>query len=448
MFTRRALTMVNVLLLVFLVIGASVTIAQDDLEPVTITYWTDPALATPITMPEFDGLGQFEQWQAEQFMEMYPHVTVEVRGLDWPDLSSVVPAAIAAGDPPDILKDYLGRTSGYGVQEVTVDLFDYLPQEEVDDLLPGLVDLYTINDQLHAMPTYFWNHAMIVNKALFDEAGLGDLIPTDDYDWTFDEFYDAITQLKAANPDVEFPFALQVASEQGDYDFHGFIWGAGGEIWQPDCSAAAFDDPKTLAGVSFVNQLYQEGLINPDATTASYDEMWNYVLTGKSAVVGGGLGAINVRIPNAEADGLRTVEAWDPIVMMYPHAEGETNGLAVGPTGFAVFDKGRSDYEMEWVINFLLFLNSSEAQITYAQNNSQFPARTSAGTPLEDDPNYVLTNQLIQERGTESMGLSCEGFYDVRIAQPPAWQSMFLGQETPEEALQALTDEADFVLGS
>lgn len=443
MFLRK----LSLLLIAMLLVMSMVPVMAQDMEPVTITYWTDPALATPITMPEFDGIGQFEEAQAAEFMEMYPHVTVEVRGLDWPDLSSVVPAAIAAGDPPDIIKDYLGRTSGYGIADVTVDLSQYLPQEDIDDILPGLRDLYTINGELHAMPTYFWNHAMVVNLALFEEAGLADMIPTDDYDWTFDEYYAAITALKEANPEVEYPFALQVASEQGDYDFHGFIWGAGGDIWQPDCSAVAFDSEKTLAGVSFVNQLFQEGLINPDATTATYDEMWNYMYTGKSATVGGGLGAINVRVPNAEKDGLISVEAWDPIVMMYPHAEGESNGLAVGPTGFAVFDKGRSDYEMEWIIEFLNFINSAEAEITYAQNNSQFPARISAGTPLEDDPNYVLTSQLIADRGTESMGLSCKGFYDVRIAQPPQWQAMFLGQVTPEEAMQNLLDEADFVLG-
>ena len=444
MFSRK----LSVLFIALLLVMSMVPVLGQDMDPVTIIYWTDPALENPITMPEFDGIGQFEEAQAAEFMEMHPHVTVEVRGLDWPDLSSVVPAAIAAGDPPDIIKDYLGRTSGYGIEGVTVNLLDYLPEEDVNDILPGLLDLYTINGELHAMPTYFWNHAMIVNLALFEEAGLADMIPTDDYSWTFDEFYAAITALKEANPEVEYPFALQVASEQGDYDFHGFIWGAGGDIWQPDCSNVAFDSEATLAGVSFVNQLFQEGLINPDATTATYDEMWNYMYTGKSATVGGGLGAINVRVPNAEADGLISIDAWDPIVMMYPTAEGESNGLAVGPTGFAVFDKGRSDYEMEWIIEFLNFINSSDAQITYAQNNSQFPARSSAGTPLEDDANYVLTSQLIADRGTESMGLSCEGFYDVRIAQPPQWQAMFLGQVTPEEAMQNLIDEADFVLGN
>jgi len=419
------------------------TMAQD-LEPVTITYWTDPALAKPITLPEFTELAAFETWQAEQFMEMYPHVTIEVRGLDWPDLSTVVPTALAAGDPPDILKDYLGRTSGYGNQEVTVDLFTLLPQEEIDDLLPSLVDLYTIDGKLHAMPTYFWNHAMIVNKALFDEAGLGDMIPTDDRDWTMDEFHAALTAIKAADIGVDAPFTLQVASEQGDYNFHQFIWGAGGEVWNADCTPG-FDNPNTLVGLEFVNTLYQEGLINPDATTASQADHDNNFFTGRSAVIGGGMGVLNNTIGNAVKNGETTVDI-DPVVVTYPHAEGEVPGLGVGPSGFVVFDKGRSDYEMEWVTNFLLYLNSTEAEITYTQNNAQFPARISAGVPLEDDANYALTLELIQERGTENLGLACPGFGEVRVAQPPHWQAMFLGQETPEEALAALSAEAEFIL--
>lgn len=432
----------GILIVVLLALLVIVPVTAQDLEPVTITYWTDPALAQPDTLPQFTQLGEFETWQAEQFMEMHPHVTVEVRGLDWPELSTVVPTALAAGDPPDIIKDYLGRTSGYGNAGVTVDLFTLLPQEDIDDLLPSLVGLYTIDGQLHAMPTYFWNHALVANKALFDQVGLGELL--EDHAWTFEEFLDAAVQLKAADIGVDAPYSLQVASEQGDYDFHQFIWGAGGEIWNADCTPG-FDNPNTLAGVEFVNQLYQEGLINSDATTASNPDKENNFFTGRSAIIGGGVGFLNNTLGDAITNGQVTVEM-DPVIMTYPHTEGETPGLGVGPSGFAVFDKGRSDYEMEWVIEFLLFLNSSESQVTYTQNNSQFPARVSAGVPLEEDPNYALTLELIQERGTENLGLACNGFGEIRVAQPPHWQSIFLGIETPAEGLQALTDEAAFIL--
>ena len=414
-------------------------------EPVTITHWTDPRLASPPNHPEFTSLADYEKAQAERFMEMHPHVTIEVQGLDWPDLAIKVPAALAAGNPPDILKDYLGRTSGYGHAGVTVDINTLVPAEEIADIQPGLIDLYTINGELHAMPAYFWAQEMVVNKALFDNAGLGDLVPVDDRDWTQEEFIDALRQLKAADPSVEYPLSLQVASEQGDYDFHQFLWGAGGEIWEADCSATAFDNEATLAGLEFVNQLYQEGLINPDATTASNQDKMNYFYTGKSAVVGGGIGTLDVELVNAVADGSVTTDM-DAVMMMYPHAEGVVNGFPVGPTGFVVFDKGQSDYEMEWIAEYLMFLNSAEAQIDYALSSSQFPARISAGTPLADNSNYVRTLELISERGTENMGLPCLGFSEVRVAQPPKWQAMFLGQISPAEAAEQLQEEtADII---
>lgn len=435
----RLLFIISALLMVLIAPGAA-----QDLEPVTITYWTDPALAQPVKLPEFTELAAFETWQAEQFMEMYPHVTIEVVGLDWGDLAPVVSTSLAAGDPPDILKDYLGRTSGYGQQEVTVDLFELLPQEEIDDLLPGLVELYTIDGKLHAMPTYFWNQAFVVNMALFEEAGLADMIRVDDHDWTLDEFYDAAAAIKAADIGVDAPYSQQVASEQADYGVHAFIWGAGGNVYNSDCTPA-FDDPKTLEGVKFLNKLYQDGILPSDATTASTTDTSNNFYTGRSAIISGGIGFLNSTLGAAIVNDQVTVEM-DPVIMTYPHAEGVVSGLGVGPSGFAVFDKGRSDYEMEWITEFLLFLNSSEAEITYTENNAQFPARASAGVPLADDANYALTLELIQERGTENLGLACPGFGEIRVAQPPHWQAMFLGLETPEEALAALAAEAAFIL--
>ena len=431
----------RLILAAFLTAFFTLAIAQD---PVTITYWTDPALAAPVHHPEFTSLAEFETWQAEQFMAMYPHVTVVVEGLAWEDLSVKVPTAIAAGNPPDILKDYLGRTSTYGHAGVTVDLYEHLPAEEVADLLPGLVDLYTIDGRLHAMPTYFWDHQMIVNKALFDEAGLGHLIPVDDRDWTQEEFIDALRQIKAADVGVEFPFALQVANQQGDYNFNAFVWGAGGEIWNADCTTG-YSMPETLAGLEFANQLYQEGLINPDATTASLTAEVELFVAGRAAVMGGGLGSFNNTLPNALPEGGPTIP-WEPILVTYPHVEGEVNGFPAGPSGFAVFDKGRSDYEMEWVTNFLLFLNSTESEIDYVQGNSQYPARISAGAPLADDPNYVRTVELIEARGTENLGLACPGFGEIRLAQPPQIQAMFLGQMTPAETAEALARNAQEIL--
>ena len=420
---------------------------EKELEPVHIVYWTDPALAKPARHPEFTEIGQYEEWQAQQFMDMYPHVTIEVQGLDWADLPKKTAAAVAAGSPPDIMKDYLGRTSGYSWADVLVPLDDLVPQDVWDDVNPGLLDLYRINGKIHAMPIYWWEHHLAVNKALFDKAGLTDMLPLDDYTWSFDEFYAAAKAIQDAGVGVEYPLGLQVASEQGDYDIHAFFWGAGAKTWLDDCSGLGYDDPNALEALTFLKKLYDEGLINPDATTVGWQDVNNLFYTGKAVFWGGGLAALMVTLPQAQAEGQVTVDM-DAQLIMYPTLDGEpSNGLAAGPTGLMVFQKeGRSDYELEWIIKYLLFLSSPDWQRDYTLNNSQFPAFLSVGAPLAGNADYELALKLATERGVENMGLACPHFAEIRVAQPPHWQAVFLGQETPEEALNMLMEESADIL--
>jgi len=270
-------------------------------------------------------------------------VTVDIQVLDWADLPKKIPAAIAAGVPPDLLRDYLGRTSAYAYEEVTVNLEEILPQEEIDDFLPDLITMNTINGHLHALPIFWWQHSMVVNAALFEEAGLLDMLPLDDYDWTFDEFYAAAKAIQDAGIGVDYPMALQVASEQGDYNWLGFLWGAGTSAWRDDCQGLAFDKPEALTGLAFLNKLYQDGLNNPDATTLGWRDVENLFYTGKSAFLGGSIAVVNVTVPQAIKEG-KVTAPMDVRLMMYPHAPGVVNGMAVGPTNLVMFKKeGRSE---------------------------------------------------------------------------------------------------------
>ena len=413
--------------------------AEKAKEPVTIVWWTDPALNKPARYPEMTGPGDFEKWVADEYTKDNPHVTVEIQMLDWADLAKKVPAAVAAGAPPDIMKDYLGRSSAYGYEEgIVVPIENIIPQEDIDDILPGLLDLYRINGKLHAMPAYFWEHHLNINMALFEAAGIADMAPLDDNDWTFAEFREAAEALKASG--VDYPYALQVASEQGDYDTHAFIWGAGSNTWRNDCMGLDMDNDAALEALTFLNDLYQDGLINPDATTIGWNDQANLFYTGKSAMLGGGLSFINMSLPVAISEGNVTTEM-DIAMTMYPHAEGASNGLAVGPTGYFVFEKeGRTAYELEEIAKFLNYINNESWQREVCLTNSQFPSRQSVGAPLAGDPNYELALKLVAERGTESMGLQCPNFPEIRTAMPAFWQAMFLGQATPQETIDGLME--------
>jgi ABC-type glycerol-3-phosphate transport system substrate-binding protein len=414
---------------------------------VTIEWWTDPAFVTAPRCETCKNPGDFEKQAIDEYVKANPNVTVNLQVLDWGDLPKKVPAAIAGGSPPDILKDYLGRTSGYAYEEgVLVDMNKVLPKEVIDDVLPGLLDLYNINGILHAFPTYFWEQHLLYNKALLVKAG----IPEEEMpreDWTFDDMYNLIEKVKKAVPEMTYGFATQVASEQGDYANHAFIWNAGSRTWKEDCSGLDLDNPKAVAGFEFFNKLYQDKMMNQDATTAGYENVNDVFYQGKAVFMGGGLTNQEVLVPQAIKDGRVTVEM-DAQQSLYPHAAGEKPaGLPVGPSGFVIFEKkDRTPAELDEIVKFLLFINGEKWQREAVLNNQQFPARASVGVPLAGNPKYEQALAWVQKYGTSTMGLQCPHFAEMRVMQPAFWQQMVLGKLTPQETADAIMEQSKKIM--
>ncbi len=135
-------------------------------EPVTLTFWTDPRFRNIEGLKDQTSLpGQWEVMQAEAFMKLHPHVKIEVEVIPFEDLTVRVPAAIAAGGAPDLLKDFLGRTAQYWHEGVLEPMENPVPQEELDDYLPSFVDMCTLDGHLHGLPTYSWTDHLVANKA-------------------------------------------------------------------------------------------------------------------------------------------------------------------------------------------------------------------------------------------------------------------------------------------
>ncbi len=159
-------------------------------KPVTLVYWVTPEIKDVAGMEEqTKEFGDYEKIQAAEYMKLHPNVTIEVQSLSAEDLTKKVTAAIASGTPPDLLKDYVGRTSGYAYQGLLEDFLPALPKEELDDYDPGFIKMYTINGQLHGLPLYAWTVHLVVNRAIWEEAGKADLLPAEgEGSWTYDEF--------------------------------------------------------------------------------------------------------------------------------------------------------------------------------------------------------------------------------------------------------------------
>jgi multiple sugar transport system substrate-binding protein len=411
---------------------------------VRLVCWVTPEVKQVEGMKDRTAeFGDYEKIQAAEYMQAHPDVEIEVQSLASEDLTRKVTTAIAAGNPPDILKDFLGRTAGYAHQDLLEDFLPGLPPDELNDYEPFYRKLYTVNGQLHGLPCYAWAIHVVANRAVWEAAGKADLLPREgDGSWTYDQFMAAMRAV--ARPNKVWPWWAQFASEQGDYCNYGFFWGKGAFMYPPgDYSKVTLNTPGGVAALSLLTRMSREGLIPPGSVTMPTSELENMIGRGEVAAWGDSLYAFH-RMDIARKEGRLKV----PVklqVLQYPHEEGRKAPMPVGPTGFVVFRQPDAR-KRQAAMDFARWLNRPETQRVMCANVRQFPTRKSTGSPLENDPNYRLVKKWMDESGLVDLGLTSPAYYRVRVAAVPHLQAAILGQKTAADALRDFETEANAIV--
>lgn len=129
-------------------------------EPVTIRFWTTD---------EGNYSAMVEQFEAE-----HPDITVETQFVgDYDDMAARMQTAIVGGDLPDVAQ--VGQR--YGIPQmvdagVVIPASDYLSEEDIDDILPGLWSRYTYRGDLWAVPFESSTPGLWYNATMMEEAGI------------------------------------------------------------------------------------------------------------------------------------------------------------------------------------------------------------------------------------------------------------------------------------
>lgn len=450
MIRRKTLMLLLAAVLVFIT-ACSKEVKQDPAKSsdgvkeknITITYWVDPRFSKIKGMEDrTKEYGDWEKLQAAEFMKLHPNVKIEVQALTWDDLGKKVPVSITSKTNPDILRDYLGRTSQYAHQGVLENLENLVPKEELDDYIPGYLKQYTINGHLHALPSYAWTFGLVINKELWKEKGKESMIPVPDKPyWTVDQFDQAIREVAGKG---KVPFSIHIAASQGDTGLLSYFWGFGAKIFKDgDYSKVALNSPAGVKALKYLVKLNDDGLLQPSAVTMQAGELDGLFTTGTVGAYGNQLG-LWLGVENAKKEG-KTKANFDLTMVQYPSDGDVKNGVAVGPTGLAIF-KQEDEYKRKMVVEFAKFLNGTEYQKQYAINAMQFPVKKSAGVPISDDQAYKTLQKIITERGVEDMGLTIPKYAELRVLLQPEVQAALLKRKTPEQALQDYETAANKVL--
>lgn len=417
----------SVFVLLVCVLLTTVTVSGQN--QVTIEWWHISTHETEMA---------FWQSLADQYMDMYPNVNIEITVLGNEPFKAQLVTMMQAGTPPDLFQSW-----GGGV------LWEFADAGMLRNIAPELegewkesfaaqaaLELYALDGEYYGVPWSWGAVGIFYNKALFEQAGLDPENPPQ----TWDELLDAVDALNAAGI---IPIALGGADK-----WPGHFWWVynairlGGE----DAFLAAFNREGSFTDQPFIEAgEYLQQLIERDPFPEGF-LIYNY--EQQAALMGNGEAAMELmgqwapavqRAQSLSGEGIGDQLGWFPYPMIEGGAGNPTDVLG-GGDGFAVGVNAPDE-----TVEFLRFLTNRENQRAGAELWI-IPVVTGLDDIFADDP---VMAAIVEARNNASYSqLYYDQFFPPAVGQivNDAVDSLFAEYATPEEAALAIEEAVSFEL--
>lgn len=203
--------------------------------------------------------------QIAEFEKLHPDIKVNVQVIPWGQYWTKLQTAVAGGVAPDIFWMNAYNAYDFMARNVLLNLTEYVKKDGIDmSLYPdAVVNYYTYEGKIFALPKDVDSIALFYNKDMFDEANE----PYPDENWTWDYLANVAAKLTVwkGNKPVKFgigtPSRHSLAWEQGG--LFPIIYSFGGNIVSPDKKKVLFDDPKVIEAVKFARSLMLDRRVSP-----------------------------------------------------------------------------------------------------------------------------------------------------------------------------------------
>lgn len=279
---KRISTLVAVLLALLMVLGALPMAVAEEIpseyrlteEPITVTLVRSDNPNQPMKLDS----------QAIKLIEAYTGVTLEVEAIAGSDFGTKTEMLIATGNMPDIMYDcfYVSNYASSGVYLDVSQYLDYMPNfSRLLEEQPDLKKIYT-GDALYYVPVlgryvYRMGRSPMIRQDLMDAAGVS--VPA-----TFDELYDVLLAIKAANPDT-----YPIANRNGTgnlFTCYAYSMGSGdGVYWEPTLGQYVYGQAEEsfLPVLEFFAKAYADGILDPDYAVCTSTQWQERLASGQSS---------------------------------------------------------------------------------------------------------------------------------------------------------------------
>ncbi len=215
------------------------------------------------------------EWAKEKIETDYPGTSVTLEVIPMAELASRQMTASQSGMGPDVMSQPIAATNGFmklGLLEPVNELMQRAGRDLLTEFNPDFFELMRDGDTLYGVPQSRTALALVYNKEMFNEAGLSE----PPKNWS--EVQDYASKLTKKDADGNtVVYGMGFPGTSGSHIWYRIIpeiWGAGGDITNPEMTQATLDSEATRKALEYYKSFYDNGtaprsMVENDQTATS-----------------------------------------------------------------------------------------------------------------------------------------------------------------------------------
>lgn len=390
---------------------------------------TAPSLAgvVRITVAEYSAkTGPYFAEAEAEFEAANPGIDVQVEVVPWDVLLQKLTTDISAGTNADLSIIGTRWLIDFVEQGVAEPLDRWMTPEFTGRFIETFLSPSVMEGSTYGLPIAASARAMYWNKDLFAQAGIAN--PPD----TWEQLQIDAAKIAALGEDIA-GFGMQGKEIETDVYFYYAMWSKGAEILDAD-GTSGLDSEGAIAAAEMYKSMIDNGLTQDGVTAMNREDVQNLFKQGKVGMM--------ITAPFLS----------NQIAAEAPDLQYGVAAIPAGPTGargtYGVTDSlimfaNSQNKDEAW--KFMDFLFTTEQRAKFTQGEGFLPVnKEEAAMPFytESEVLNAFTALLPDARFAPVI----PGWEEIALITTEALQRVYLGEETPADALTAAAAEIDGIL--